>query len=128
VKKTNKQLNFCLALAALSAACCISVATARAEVLFTSSLHLKEGVFALRAEKGLIVVMRADDRAGRSGSLRVRVVGSSLVIPLRRLPAEHAPWRYVSEAAGWNGDAKKIELEASDDNHVWRLLGIFERD
>lgn len=104
------------------------VRPARAEDPFIGSLHTQAGVFALRAEKGLVTVIRADDRVGRNDSLRVKIAGSALVIPLRRVPAEHGPWRYVSEAKGWDGVAKEIDLQASSDGKSWRMIGVFERD
>jgi hypothetical protein len=102
---------------------------ARAQEAWTDSLHAKDGIFALRAEPGVITVVRADDRVGRDGMLRVKISRDKsekpLTVNLRRLAGEHAPWKYVSQVPEWNGGGSSIALEASDDGKNWRSVGVF---
>jgi hypothetical protein len=119
VRTFTKQIFFSLLLAS----------PARAIEPWTDSLHVKEGIFAVRAEPGAITVVRADDRAGRNGMLRVKVArertAAPLIVTLRRLDGEHAPWKYVSAVPEWDGAGSEIELEASDDGKRWRAVGVF---
>lgn len=95
--------------------------------LWTDTIRSAHGQFALSIDPNTrtVSVIRADDRAGASPRLRMRIVapgGGSRAIPLKPVTHGDRPLRYQGEDAGWDGRISGYSLEFSLDGKGWQKL------
>lgn len=95
--------------------------------LWTDTIRSAHGQFALSIDPNTrtVSVIRADDRAGASPQLRMRIVapgGGSRAIPLRPVSRGDNPLRYQGEDKDWDGKLSDYALEYSLDGKGWNRL------
>lgn len=95
--------------------------------LWTDTIRSAHGQFALSIDPNTrtVSVIRADDRAGASPQLRMRIVapgGGTRSIPLRPVSKGDNPLRYQGEDKDWDGKLSGYALEYSLDGKGWNRL------